>query len=151
MKKFVYPLGYALNLQRLAFCFLALFLFGTFSLQARAENAEDCIKIVGVTSASDPARRSQIMKNICKRKVGVMWCHESGGKELPQAFPSVCRLNGKFYHQRKMLDPGETHDNYFSLPVHGRIHWAACFDNQFYLKQKDDSGPTYYCDYPKKK
>jgi hypothetical protein len=150
MKKFVYPQGYAPNLQRLAIHFLALLLFGTISVQARADNAEDCIKIVGVTSASDPSRRSQIIKNVCKRKVGVMWCHEAVGKELPQAFPSVCRLNGKFYHQRRMLEPGETHDNYFSLPANGRIHWAACFDNQFYLKQKDPAGPTYYCDYPKK-
>jgi hypothetical protein len=151
VKKFVCAQSCVPYLQRLAVPFLVLLLFSAIPFQARADNAEDCIKIVGVTPpvAGDPTRRSQIMKNVCDRSVGVMWCHEEGGKELPQAFPSVCRLNGKFYHQRRLMKPGETYDNYFSLPANGRIHLAACFDNQFYLKQKDDAGPTYYCDYPK--
>ena len=110
-------------------------------------SANNCVALVG-TSGKAP-RQAHIIRNICDRKIGLAYCHSPSS--VPGTKDSVCGQGGQFYQQRISLEPGQTHSNVYSEPADSRLSWAACVDNQFYIKQHDRSSSQFYCDYPKKR
>lgn len=110
-------------------------------------HANVCVAIVGQSGTAP--RKSHVIKNICDRDIGVLYCHTATGG--PGTGDSVCGNRGQYYQQRISLRPGQTHANYYSQPADSRVHWAACFDNQFFIKQNDRSGSGFFCDYPQKR
>jgi hypothetical protein len=112
------------------------------------ESANNCVALIGY-KGTDPKYRSHIIKNNCTRPIGIAYCHSPSS--MPGTKDSVCGDGGQYYQQRISLRPGETHANAYSEPADARLSWAACFDNQFYIKQRDSSSNQFYCDYPNKR
>lgn len=109
-------------------------------------NANRCVAIVGTSGTGQ--RRSHVIKNICDREIGVLYCHTYTG--APGTNDSACGDGGRHFQQRISLRPGQIHSNYFSQPADSRVVWAACYDNMYFIKQHDRSGSAFYCDYPQK-
>ena len=122
--------------------------FPTEQARAADNSANNCVVLIGY-KGTDPKYRSHIIKNNCTREIGVLYCHSPSA--MPGTKDSECGNRGQFYQQRISLRPGETHANAYSEPADSRLTWAACFDNQYYIKQNDKSGTAFRCDYPNKR
>ena len=115
---------------------------------ANDNSANNCVVLIGY-KGTDPKYRSHIIKNNCTREIGVLYCHSPSA--MPGTKDSECGHRGQFYQQRISLRPGETRANAYSEPADSRLTWAACFDNQYSIKQNDKTSTAFRCDYPNKR
>ena len=109
---------------------ISLFMFGfiIFFADAMPAAAQVASKCVQVGSGS----RGATLRNNCRRKIHVLWCHNSNQRKHRDA---KCGRNGKFYQMEKVLKPGQKAQNQYSLPSDARIRYGACFGGYFTAKQ----------------
>jgi len=127
--------------------------FATFTMcliaaTAQAGNAEGdtdaaaCIVTGQIPSKLGPKFSTQTLKNTCSKEVSVVWCHSPsshlGTKD------SECNHGGKYYQQSTTLNPGEAHDNFYTMPEDSTVNFGACFGS---IKQTTNG--EYLCKPPK--
>lgn len=118
-----------MNLVKLATAGLVLLSAASF-----AKPAPNCVRI----STGD---RSQVITNVCNVEIEVVWCHELDKKGYRSG---LCGSDGKFYQKHRALDPGESTDNKYSLPLGTRINYGACTGGYYSTKQVGNNG-RYSC------
>lgn len=104
---------------------------------ACAENAEDCVKL-------GRQERSQTIRNVCSKPVYVIWCHEESAQSGSQA--TRCRAGKvRYYTQAMVLKPGQTHDNFFTMPLDATLRFGACLEGTANSTQVLDDKGSYLC------
>ncbi|MEY4753897.1 MAG: hypothetical protein RJA44_1572 [Pseudomonadota bacterium] len=99
---------------------------GAFDSTGTGNNAAQCVKF-----GFHPGEftDSQSMTNICNYEIHVLYCHSPGGTgaKWGDCDPST----GHFYQYAHWLKPGESFDNYYSLPVGSTIWYGACSGGRY--------------------
>ena len=65
---------------------------------------------------------SQTLTNNCATKVHVIWCHGPSDKDRS----TECGHKDKYFQQNTVLEPGESKENKYSLPLGATINYGAC-------------------------
>lgn len=88
-------------------------------IESHGQIASDCIEL-GQDS------ESRTMKNTCEKPIVVAWCHQ--GSTAKGTLSSLCSGgDGKrLFRMSKILDPGQTNRNRYSLPLGSTISFGAC-------------------------
>ncbi len=97
-----------------------------FSLTSFAQPAANCVRI-------SSANNAQRLTNVCNTKIEVVWCHELNRQGYRSG---LCGHDGKFYQKHHVLNPGESTQNKYSLPLGTRIHYGACTGSYYSTKVK---------------
>jgi hypothetical protein len=118
---------------------LIIFLAGLFQ-PAWAEDATNCVEI-GKTE------RGQSFTNICPREIVVFWCHDHDQQGYRSGMCVRNQSGTNFYRYSTTLKPGQTNDNYYSLPPDSHIQFGACIGNYRDYKYTDKAG-GYACSNP---
>jgi hypothetical protein len=118
---------------------LILVLAGLFQ-PAWAEDAKNCIQ-VGTTE------RGQSFKNVCPREIVVFWCHDHDQQGYRSGMCGPTQSDKHFYRYSTTLKPGQTNDNYYSLPPNSHIEFGACIGSYRDYKYTDQAG-GYACSNP---
>lgn len=103
------------------------------AMPAEAKSANRCVQI-------GSGSRSATLKNVCNRKIHVIWCHNSSQRKHRG---SKCGRKGKFFQQESVLKPGQKKENQYSLPLSARIRYGACFGGYYTTKQT--TGGNFRC------
>ena len=104
------------------------------SKKGKSGSAKNCIRL-------SSNRSSQIIKNTCRDKIVVFWCHQSKQRKSQN---SKCGRKNKFFQQTKVLAAGGRTSNQYSLPNGARISYGACFGGYSSVKLKGSSR-SYSC------
>ena len=106
-------------------------------VQSHSQVASDCIKL-----GEDADSRT--MTNTCSKPVVVAWCHQAS--DAKGTLSSLCNGgdNRRLFRMSKILNPGQTNRNRYSLPVGSNISFGACFGS-FGDFQRVGSAGHYAC------
>lgn len=95
-------------------------------------DAKECIVIRSIPE-KDGRRASQSITNNCSEKIGLHFCH--GPSSKPGTKDTECGQGGRYYQQFSTMEPGQTKDNFYSMPIDATIEFAACFGGESKIRQ----------------
>ncbi len=106
-------------------------------VESHSQVASDCIKL-----GEDADSRT--MTNTCSKPIVVAWCHQAS--DAKGTLSSLCNGgdNKRLFRMSKILDPGQTNKNRYSLPKGSTISFGACFGS-FRDFQRVGSAGHYAC------
>lgn len=96
------------------------------------KNAGKCI-VIGHRPTKNSSRAAQTITNTCNEKIGLIYCHSPSSQ--PGTLDTECGHNNRYFQQFTTMEPGQTQDNIYSLPVDATIHFGACFGGEGKIKQ----------------
>jgi hypothetical protein len=111
---------------------LIIVLAGLFQ-PAWAEDAKNCVQ-VGKTE------RGQSFTNVCPREIVLFWCHDHDQQGYRSGMCGPTQSDKHFYRYNSTLKPGQTNDNYYSLPPDSHIEFGACVGSYRDFKYTDQAG-----------
>ena len=103
-------------------------------------DARSCIVIAMAPQKGGLEPRQSITNN-CNEVIGLVFCHGPSAK--PGTKGTECGNNGRYYQQFSTMQPGQTKENQYSLPVDAQIRFGACFGGEGKIRQTTDG--SYNC------
>jgi len=89
-------------------------------------------------------KNAQTMKNICRERIYVMWCHDPSS--LPGTKNSECGSGDhRYYTHNFLLDPGEMRDNLYTMPLDAKLHYGVCVGGSSWDTRTVDNRGGYIC------
>jgi hypothetical protein len=103
-------------------------------------DAKTCIVIRSVPQKGGIEPHQSITNN-CGEKIGLVFCHAPSAKRGTK--DTECGHNGRYYQQFTTMNPGQTNENGYSMPIDAMIEYGACFGGEGKIKQTTDG--QYIC------
>jgi len=99
---------------------------------SQGKDAAKCIVIKAIP-ANGGSSSHQTITNICNEKIGFIYCHTPSS--LPGTSGTECGHNGRYFQQFSTMDPGQTKENKYAMPIDAIIRYGACFGGEGKIKQ----------------